>query len=145
MQASTNKPVDIEVTIWACRIINDLQGDHIKFFTFEFSKYENNEYIINKTGCEYYEDFRDFQVVNDAINKSKYANYNTKTSNSNKYWYIFVYFIDSFNTKKLFIKNIEDIFIDKIYCFVCNPTTSTYTLIKVLHPFSDKAKELTFG
>lgn len=56
-----------ESTIQTYGINNDLQGDHEEFFTSEFSKYENNEYIINKIGCEYNEDSRDFRILQKLI------------------------------------------------------------------------------
>jgi len=56
-----------EATVWACGTTNAKLGDHVKFYTSEYSKYETNKYIINKTGCSYNEDSRNFRILENDI------------------------------------------------------------------------------
>ncbi|ORX43100.1 hypothetical protein BCR32DRAFT_251948 [Anaeromyces robustus] len=56
-----------EATVWACGTTNAKLGDHVKFYTSEYSKYATNQYIINKTGCSYNEDSRNFRILENDI------------------------------------------------------------------------------
>jgi hypothetical protein len=60
-----------EVTVWACGVTNKKLGDHVEFYTSEFSTHENNEYIINRTGCSYNNDSRNFRILQNDVYQLK--------------------------------------------------------------------------
>jgi hypothetical protein len=83
-QSITNQPVDggcysyevtpiflSEATVWACGVNDGLRGDHVEFYTSEFTKYQSNKFIINKTDCSYKENVQGFHILENDILKTK--------------------------------------------------------------------------
>jgi len=82
-QSITNQPADdgcyyevtpiflSEATVWACGVNDGLRGDHVEFYTSEFTKYQSNKFIINKTDCSYKENVQGFHILENDILKTK--------------------------------------------------------------------------
>jgi len=83
-QSITNQPADggcysyevtptflSEAAVWACGIKDGLRGDHVEFYTSEYTQYQSNKFIINKTDCSYKENIQGFHILENDILKTK--------------------------------------------------------------------------